>query len=207
MTFVGLAARNVLRNKVRTFLTMLGVAVAVVTFLLLRTAVSAWTGAADAAARDRLVTRHKVTLIMNLPRRYVDQVRAEGGRLGVKGVTWANWFGGKDPAHDREFFASVAADTSYFDEVPELIVPKPELAAYKEDRTGAIVGDVLAAKLGWKVGDKITLESAIYPADPDKPWTLTVRALYTATARNVDRSTLFFHWDYLNDALPPSRKD
>ena len=209
MTFVGFAARNALRNKFRTALTVLGVAIAVVTFLLLRTAVASWTQAADFAARDRLVTRHKVTFIMSLPLRYVDAVRSEAPRLGIKGVTWASWFGGKDPAHDGEFFATMAVDgATYFEEVPELVVAKDVLAAFKEDRSGAIVGDALAAKLGWKVGQRVTLESGIFPPeDPEKPWTFTVRGVYTATARNVDRSTFFFHWAYLNDDVAPVRKD
>lgn len=208
MTFAGLAARNLLRNKVRTGLTVLGVAVAVVTFLLLRTAVSAWTAGADYAAKDRLVTRHKVTFIMPLPKRYVDDVRARSHELGVKEVTWANWFGGKDPLHETEFFANFAVDSAtYFEVVPEIIVPKDQLSAFMEDRTGAVVGDVLAQKLGWKLGTKVTLDSGIYPSDPDKPWTFTIRAIYTSVSRNIDRSSFMFHWDYMNDGLPQSRKD
>ncbi len=208
MTLVGLAARNLLRNKVRTFLTVIGVAVTVVTFLLLRTAVSSWTAGADYAAKDRLVTRHKVTFIMPLPKRYVDDVRAHQKELGVKEATYANWFGGKDPAHDAEFFANFAVDdATYFSVVPELIVAPAELAAFREDKTGAVCGDVLAQKMGWKLGTKVTLDSGIYPADPDKPWTFTIRAIYTATARNVDRSSFLFHWDYVNDGLPQNRKD
>ncbi len=205
MTFAGLAAKNLLRNKLRTVLTVVGVAVAVLTFLLLRTVVAAWTQAADHAAKDRLITRHKVTFVQPLPKKYVDMV---GRAPGVTQVSWATWFGGKSPAHEQEFFGVFAADgKTYFEVVPELLVPPDQLTAFKEDRTGAVVGDVLAQKLGWKVGDKVTLESGIYPSPEDKEWTFTVRAIYTATARNVDRSTFLFHWDYLNDSLPESRKD
>ncbi len=208
MTFLGLAARNLLRNKVRTVLTVMGVAISVVTFLLLRTAVAAWTASADFAAKDRLVTRHKVTFVMTLPKRYIDTLRVEGPALGVKSATFANWFGGKDPNHDTEFFATLAVDSkSYFEVVPEVLVPKDQLQAYMDDRTGAVVGDVLAQKLGWTVGQKVTLESGIYPSDPDKPWTFTVRAIYTSRSKNVDRSTFLFHWDYLNDNIPQTRRD
>ncbi len=208
MTFTGLAARNLLRNKVRTVLTVLGVAVAIVTFLLLRTVVAAWTAGADYAAKDRLITRHKVTFVMPLPKRYVDDVRAHQRELGIKQVSWANWFGGKDPNHEQEFFGNFAVDgATYFEVVPELIVPKDQLAAFMADKSGAVVGDVLAQKLGWKLGTQVTLESGIYPSDPDHPWTFTIRAIYTATARNVDRSSFMFHWDYVNDGLPQSRKD
>jgi putative ABC transport system ATP-binding protein len=75
VNLVSLAARNVLRNKFRTTLTVLGVAVALLAFILLRTVLSAWNAAADYAAKDRIATRHKVTFIMTVPKRYVDTIR------------------------------------------------------------------------------------------------------------------------------------
>ena len=121
MTLVGLAARNLARNKFRVTLTVVGVAVAIVAFLLLRTVVWAWTSGAAWAAKDRVVTRHKVTFVMSLPRRYVEEVR---NAPHVKQVTWANWFGAKDPKHDHEFFGTLAVDTeTYFSVYDEMKVP------------------------------------------------------------------------------------
>jgi putative ABC transport system permease protein len=201
MTLAGLAVRNLARNRFRAALTVLGVAVAIVAFLLLRTVVWAWASGAEWAAKDRVVTRHKVTFVMSLPKRYVDSVREAPH---IKAVTWANWFGGKDPKHDREFFSALAVDApTYFSVYDEMVVPPDVLEAWKHDRQGAIVGDVLAKKLGWKVGDKVILESGIYPGD----WQFTIDSIYTTSARSVDRSTFVFHWDYMNDALPPERRD
>jgi putative ABC transport system permease protein len=108
VTFLSLAARNALRNRFRLVLTVLGVAVATLTFVLLRTVLDAWTVAADFAAKDRVATRHKVTFVNPLPKRYVDQIR---NVPGVTTVTWANWVGAKDPKHEKEFFATIAVDT------------------------------------------------------------------------------------------------
>jgi putative ABC transport system permease protein len=206
VTLTGLAARNLLRNKVRSVLTILGVAVAILTFMFLRTISYAWTAGAEYAAKDRLVTRHKITFVMSLPKRYIDDVR---NMPGVKSATYANWFGGKDPAHDTEFFGSLAVDTAtYFDVLNEMAVPPENLATWKADRSGAIVGDVLAKKLNWKVGDKVTLESGIYPTtDASKPWTFTIDGIYSATAKSVDRSSFLFHWDYLNEGIPEGRRN
>lgn len=205
MTLTGLAARNILRNKTRSLLTILGVAVAVIAFLLLRTIVVAWTGASEHAQKDRLVTRHKVTFIMTLPKKYVDDLRAHPD---IASTTWANWFGGRDPKNESEFFATLAIDpTSYFDVVKELEVPEDQMAAFLEDRRGAVVGDAIAGKLGWKVGDLVTLESPFVPNDPDNPWTFTIRAIYTTKARTADRSSFLFHWERLNQGLPESRRD
>jgi putative ABC transport system permease protein len=201
MTLTGLAVRNLSRNRFRALLTAVAVAIAIVAFLLLRTVNWAWASGAEVAAKDRVVTRHKVTFVMNLPRRYVEDVR---NSPHVKTATWANWFGGKDPKHDREFFGTLAVDPdTYFQVYDEMSVPAEELDTWKHDRQGIIVGDVLAKKLGWKVGDSVKLESGIYPGD----WSFTVDSIYQAKARSVDRSTVLFHWAYLNDSLPSARRD
>lgn len=201
MTLTGLAVRNLTRNKFRVILTMAGVSIAIVAFLLLRTVIWSWTAASAFAAKDRVVTRHKVTFVMSLPKRYVSQVR---NAPHVTQTTFANWFGAKDPKHDREFFSTLAVDNeTYFQVYNELNVPQDQLSTFQHDKQGAIVGDVLARKLGWKVGDKVPLQSGIYPGD----WEFHIDGIYTATARSVDRSTLLFHWDYMNDAMPESRRD
>ncbi len=205
MTLVGLTAKNLLRNKVRTVLTVLGVAVAIVTFVLLRTVVAAWNGAADFAAKDRIFTRHKLSFVMSLPKRYYDDVR---GAPGIRSATYATWFAGMDPNHDKEFFATIAVDTkTYFDVYDEILVPAADMQKWREDRSGAIVGDILAKKLGWTVGQRVTLDSGMYPTDPMRPWTFTIDGIYTTTAKSVDRSTFFLHWGYLNDALPPEMQN
>jgi putative ABC transport system permease protein len=205
MNLVSLSARNLARNRFRSILTVLGVAVSIVAFLSLRTVISAWTVAAEVAPKDRLVTRNKVTFIMPLPKRYFEKVTQTPG---IKASTFANWFGGRDPKHEQEFFGTLAVDTSTIFEVyTEMKVPPDQLETWKQDRTGAIVGDAIAQKMGWKVGDRVNLQSGIFYAPPDNPWTFTIRGIYTATAKSVDRSTFMFHWSYLNDRLPQSSKD
>jgi putative ABC transport system permease protein len=205
MNTVSLSARNLSRNRFRTALTVLGVIVAMLAFLALRTVVYAWTVAAEVAPKDRLVTRNKVTFIMPLPRHYVERIRQTPG---IKATTFANWFGGRDPNNEREMFSTLAVDTNtIFDVYNEMKVPDDQLAAWKEDRTGAIVGDVIAKKMGWKIGDKVTLISGIFFAPPDNPWTFTIRGTYVATARSVDRSTFMFHWSYFNDRMPDRSRD
>ena len=85
MTFARVAFKNVLRNKFRTGMTIAGITFALIAFLAVRTVVTSWESAADYAAKDRLGTRHKVTFVMQLPKKYVDQIRQ------VPGVTSATW--------------------------------------------------------------------------------------------------------------------
>jgi putative ABC transport system permease protein len=203
MTLVGLAARNVLRNKFRAVLTIAGVAVAILAFIMLRTVVMAWTVGADFAVKDRLFTRHKITFVMTLPKRYITDLRAAPH---VRVATFSNWFGGKDPKHDREFFQALAVDSAtYFDVFDDYGVAPDVRAAWMKDPQGAIVGDVLAKKMGWKVGDKVLLESGIYPDLPE--WEFHVTGFYTPKAKSADRSTFHFHWDYLNKNIAVARQD
>ena len=210
MTLVGLAARNVLRNKFRVALTVAGVAIAVLTFVTLRTVLNAWSST-EAAVKDRIITRHKITFVMTLPKRYVQDVAAARGPSGeplTRVVTWSNWFGGKDPTHEHEFFATLAIDAStYFDVYDEAKVPKDQLDAFMHDRSGAIVGDQLMDKMHWKVGDTVNLDSGIYPTREGGPWTFKIDGVYTTTSHAIDRLTFLFHWDRLNDELPPSRQN
>jgi putative ABC transport system permease protein len=153
------AGRNLFRRKGRTILTLLAVAVAVLIFSLIRTSVVSWNAGAEAAAVDRLATLHKMSITQQLPRRYIDDVRAVPG---VKAATFANWFGAKDPKKRVEFFAGMAADhESFFDVMDEMIVSPEELAEWKATPNGAIVGDVLARKFGLSVGDKLVITSDI----------------------------------------------
>lgn len=200
MTRAGLALRNVQRNRLRTLLTVVGVAVAILSFVFLRTMIDAWTGAAEHAAKDRLGTMHRVTFVMPLPRNYFDDFTGENGREKIPGVeraTFSNWFGARHPTRESEFFSNLAVHTdTYFDVYDDMIVPPEQLEAWKQNRRGAIIGEALTKQFGWKVGDTVTLSGTIYPGD----WKFEIVGVYTTTKRSVDKAQFLFHWDYLNEA-------
>jgi putative ABC transport system permease protein len=201
MNLVSIAIKNTRRNLFRTVLTVIGVAVAMLAFLLLRTVLSAWLVGAEYSAKDRIGTRHKVTFVMWLPKRYADDVKQVSG---VKSVTWFNWFGAHVPGKESEFFSNMASDPkTFFDVYDEIAVPPEQKAHYLEDRRGAIVGTQLARQFGWKVGDHVTLEGTIYPG----LWEFNIDGIYTATRKSMDQSSFYFHWDYLNDSVAENAKE
>ncbi|MGO9838235.1 MAG: ABC transporter permease [Polyangiaceae bacterium] len=201
MTFAQLAVRNFARNRLRVTLTLFAVALAVVAFLLLRTVMWAWTEGAHSAPSDRIVTRHRITMSLPLPRHYVDEVR---GAPHVRAATWASGFGGKSPQHATVLFGSAAIDAATFFAVyDEMKLPSGQLEAFQHDRQGAIIGDAIAAKVGWKLGDKVTLESGFFPGD----WQFTVDGIYTPSAKSVNGSNFLIHWEYVNESLSNARGD
>jgi putative ABC transport system permease protein len=193
MNLATYARANLFRRRGRAILTVIAVTVAVLIFCLIRTAVVAWNAGADEAATDRLSTRHKVSITMSLPRRYIEEIRQVPD---VKAATWASWFGAKDPKERIPFFAGFAVDhESWFDVLDEMKVPADQLATWKQTPDGAILGDLLARNLGVKVGDRLVITSDIYPGD----WPLKVVGIYTPLRKTADRNTLVFRWDYVNN--------
>lgn len=193
MNIATYARRNLFRRRGRAILTIAAVTLAVLIFCAIRTFIVAWNSGADQAAADRLAIRHKVSITMQLPKHYIDQLREVPG---VKAATWANWFGAKDPKERLPFFAGFAVDQdSFFDVQDDMKITPAELAAWKQTANGAILGDQLAKAFQVKVGDRLVVNSDIYPGD----WEFQVIAIYTPVRKTVDRTSLIFRWDFLNN--------
>ncbi len=203
MFFLKYAIRNAFRHKLRTILTVVGVAIAILAFGLLRTLVGLWYLGVESSSATRLVTRNSISLVFPLPISYKDRIRQV---RGVMDVSWGSWFGGvyKDP---KNFFANFAVEPkSYLKLYPEFIVPPDQKAAFLMDRKGAVAGRKLAAKYGWKIGDRIPLKGTVYPGE----WDFVLRAIYRGAQKSTDETQFFFHWDYLNETLKktvPRRAD
>jgi putative ABC transport system permease protein len=195
------AVKNVGRNWFRAVLTMLGVGVAMLAFVLLRTVLSSWMMGSEFAAQDRVATRHKVTFVMTLPKRYAEDVRSIPG---ITDVSYFNWFGGRLPDREDAFFANMATDPESFLRVyDEIDVPPGQKEAWVGNRRGALVGTQLARQFGWKVGDKVTLAGTIFPGN----WEFVIEGIYSTKRKSIDQSSFWFHWDYLNESVPAQMQD
>lgn len=201
MSYFLLIFKSAFRNRLRTLLTSVGVAIAIVAFLFLRTFIGAWYAGVEGSSSDRMIVRNKISITFPLPLNYVDKVRNIVGDKGA--VSWENWFGAIYPKDEHGFFATLAADDDIFKMYPEIVVPPDQWKAYVEDRQGAMIGTHLVEKYGWKIGDRVTLRGTIFPGD----WDFNVRAIYDSSARNIDKATLFFHWKYMNEKLEERLKD
>jgi len=186
-----LLLRNGLNNRIRTLLTVLVIAVAVIAFAVLQTAVRAYYIGVESSAPDRLITRHNVSLMFSLPLAYRDKIAAVDG---VRAVAYGNWFGGyyQDP---RQFFAQFAVDDAYLDLFPEFLLRPEEKEAFLSERKACVVGEKLARKHGWALGQRIVLTGTIFPGE----WEFFIRGIYTGRDRTTDTSSMVFRWDYLNE--------
>lgn len=180
-------------------MTVIAMAISVLTFVALRTVLDAWQR--GDRATDRLTSRHKISMVSTLPIRYTEEI----AKLpGVRAVTHCDWFGARWPKAPKVFFANVACAANAFDLYPELSIAPAALARFRSDRQAAIVGEALAKQLGLTVGDALQLESSLYPGE----FRVHVVGIYSTPPRSsLDSATLFFRWDYKNDAMPPARRD
>ncbi|CAH0348109.1 ABC transporter permease [Aquabacterium sp. CECT 9606] len=189
-----LLLKNAFRHRLRTALTMVGLVVAIGAFGLLRTIVDAWYAGVDASSSARLVTRSSISLTFPLPLNYADRIKAVDG---VKGVSWANWFGGVYIA-ERNFFPQFAVDPpTYLALYPEFVLSEDDRQAFFRDRQGCIVGRKLARKYGWKLGDTIALRGTIYPGN----WRFTIRGIYDGIDATTDENQMLFHWKRLAESI------
>ena len=194
MFFLKYILRNLFRHKLRSILTVVGVAVAVLAFGLLRTLVGLWYSGAEHASDTRLVTRNAISLIFQLPISYLERIR---GVPGVTTVSYGNWFGGIYK-EEKNFFANYAIEPrGYLELYPEFILSPKEKNDFLLDRKGCIVGQRLAKTFGWKVGDLITLKGTIFPGQ----WEFVLRGIYRGKEKATEERILLFHWNYLNESL------
>jgi putative ABC transport system permease protein len=191
-----LVFRNAFRHRLRTALTLLGLAIAVLAYGLLQTVVDAWYAGAAAASGTRLITRNAISLTVFLPASYESRIR---GVDGVTKVARSNWFGGiyQEP---KNFFPQFAVSAAYLDLYPEFVIPEAERAAWLRDRKGALVGRQLAERYGFKVGDVLPIRGTIYPGT----WEFVVRGIFDGSDPSKITRQMMFHWDYLNETLRKS---
>lgn len=194
MFFLKLIIRNAFRHKLRSLLTVLGVAIAILAFGLLTTLVGLWYHGVNSASATRLVTRNAISLVFSLPVSYYDRIRQVPG---VTRVAYGNWFGGIY-INEKNFFANYAIQAeNYLDLYPEFTLTPAERKGFLADRTGCIVGRSLAETYGWKLGDQITLKGTIFPGQ----WTFTLRGIYRGAEKSTEERVMMFHWHYLNESL------
>jgi putative ABC transport system permease protein len=204
MRFLPYIANHLRRNWIRTASTVVAMSVCIFLFCTLETLVAAISWNLKSASASRLITRHSVSLVFTLPQAY----KARLARVpGVRSVAGYSWFGGVMglPPDPKKFFPNFAIQADdYLPMNPEYILTDEEKKAFLADRRGCIVGPDLVEKFGWKLGDIVQLTSMIPTYKTGKPFEFVIRAIYhvdEALHPGTPGSVLFFHYEYLDEAV------
>jgi putative ABC transport system permease protein len=203
MKYLHLVWASLFRRKTRTVLTLVSIVAAFLLFGLLDAVRTSFAQAGQSAnGAARLQTGSKLSFIQTLPL----ALEAQIARVpGVKAVTHANWFGGayQDP-HNQVFSFAVAPN--YLDLYPEVAVADAERQAFARTRAGALVGEKLARRFGWKVGDRVPLQSTIFPdRQGSKNWQFDVVGILHATDKKTGGffdQMFLLHWKYFDETTP-----
>jgi len=216
MRYLPFILKHLRRNWIRTASTVLAIALCIFLFGTLQSVLFEIDAVLDSTSANRLVTRHAVSLVFNLPQAYKPRIESIPG---VKRVTINSFFGGTLPAKKEEqseegsssttdfssFFPNLAVEPEpFFAMYPEFELPEDQLRAFLADLRGCVIGRKLADRFGWKLGDSFFLESFIPPyRKPDGPFEFVVRGIFdTDPARypGTDTNLMVFNYKYLYEA-------
>jgi putative ABC transport system permease protein len=193
MKFLRLIIKNVGRNKRRTVLTVLSVAVSVFLLATMQAVIAALGGISELTGGEyRVIVRRNTSIADSMPEAYRQKIEQVPG---VVATCPSNWFGGiyKEDKPQYMFAQFFVDPKTLFDVQFESEISAEEKAAFQRERTAAVVGKKLADKYGWKLGDVIELKGAIYPLDVR----LTIRGIYTGP----HDTSFYFHRDYVEEAF------
>ena len=194
-----LLLRNVLGHPVRALLTIGSVAVAVFLVCMLHAVTSGLTRTLSASASNRLLVQSAVSLYVDLPLSYQQKMAAVPG---IEAICKWQWFGGRYEQDKGGFFAQFGIDAdTFFVSYPEMSTVEGAYETFAGNRTACIVGNELAKKYDWKVGQTVPITGTIFTRTDGKPWEFTIAAIYASSSPAVDAQSLFFHYDYLRESL------
>ncbi len=198
MKYLPIIWSNLGRKKIRTVLTLLSIAVAFILFGYLAAIEEALGQGVSIAGADRLIVRHKVSLIQLLPVSYHARIAQIDG---VDRVGHSTWFGGiyQEP---RNFFAQIAVEPDEFLALfPEFKLPAEQLENWQRTRTGAVVGKDTADRYGFKIGDRVPIQATIWQKkDGNEAWEFDIVGIYEGTKPGVDETQFLFRYDYFDEA-------
>ncbi|WJI15113.1 ABC transporter permease [Pseudoxanthomonas winnipegensis] len=199
MKYLSLVWAQLFRSKTRTFLTLLSVVAAFLLYGMLDSVRVAFNSGGSVDGANRLIVASRLSITQTLPLNLEQKIKQV---QGVKDVTYAMWFGGiyRDP---KDFFPNFSVAPNYFDLYPNLQLPPTQLKAFQTTRTGAVVGETLANKFGWKLGDTIPLQATIFPRGGSNDWPLQLVGIFRAKDRSTaanEENQLVMNWKYFDES-------
>ena len=194
MFLLKLLFKNAFRHKLRSWLTILSITIAILAFGLLQTVVDGFYSGVKRASVNRILTRNAISMTFSLPYSYKEKIKQI---RGVTDVSAMNWFGGIY-IDEKNFFPNLAVEPRSFVRLySEYVFDPLQLQAFLTDRKGAAIGRKLAERFGWKLGDPVSLRGTIYPGN----WDFVIRMIYSGRDESADERIFFFNWDYLNETM------
>ena len=192
MKYLSLIRANLGRNRLRTALTGGAIMLAVALVCALLTMPEGLDAILDSMANNTRISVHnKAGLVYSMPYAFTRKVRQIDGVAAAMSMTW---FGGAFEEAGKITFPNFAVESDQVAATyPDYHIDPQQLADFQRYRDGAVVGRQTMKKYGWKIGDRITLRSTVWPVNLD------VRIV--GEIPNDHMGILWLNREYLDQAL------
>lgn len=214
-----LTVKNLARNKRRTLLTIMAIALPLFVFLVTR---SLKQGLEEAFASMensmRVATHQKLTYTALLPQRIRGEIESIAPEGYLEGVCRSTWFGGKIEG-TQNVFPSMAVDRDTFPGVyREFEMSPEEIARFNDTKQGAVIGKQFAKSLNLGVGDRVTLKSTVppfvslefqvvaIPSGLEDPWLYFGLDYYDEVYRKLSGDSMGVHNFWMRCSSPAARQ-
>lgn len=176
MKYLRLVWAGIWRKRVRTILTMFSIVTAFVLYGTLHGVTAGVDGAIEEMSAARLRVMNRINIIDSLPLAYKGQIEALPNVEKVAYYqTLAAYY--QDPK-DGIGVGAVDVD-AMLDVYPEIVLPDEQRAAMRTTRTGAVIGQDMADRWGWKIGDRVPVTSRVFAkADGSRDWVFDIVGIY-----------------------------
>lgn len=166
MKYFFLVRANLGRNRLRSALTAGAVTLAVVLVCILLTMPAGMDTLVERlASNTRISVHNKAGVVYPMPFAFTRKVRQVDGVAAA--VSWT-WFGGAYEEEGQVTFPSFAVEVEHIGAVyPDYGIAPEQLADFQRYRDGAIVGRQTMRRYRWKIGDRVTLRSNVWPVELD----------------------------------------
>ena len=201
MKFIPLIWAGLRRKLNRSILILAQVIIAFTLFGVLQGLTSGINHAIASTHPDRLYVESKVNQGLPLPIAIVDWVKTLSG---VIGIAPRYQFGASYERAEQGLGICATDVDAFFAMYPEDAVDPAQQRAIRQIRDGVIVGIGTMHKYGWKVGQRVTLQSQLKRLDGTGDWTFDIVGTWknTTNENEDDAQLLVTHYDYVNESLP-----
>jgi putative ABC transport system permease protein len=198
MKYLYLVWSNLKRKKMRTSLTLLSIMVAFMLFGYLAAIEQGFSQGIDVAGADRLIVRHKISIIQLLPEAYESRIEQIDG---VEDAVHQTWFGGIYQKPSNFFAQMPVKPDEYLGMYPEFLLSDDEREAWLSTRSGAIAGRTIADRFGWNVGDRIPINATVWTRKGgERTWEFDLVGIYEGAEKGTDTTQFLFRYDFFDES-------
>ena len=203
MKYIPLVWAGLRRKRGRSILILAQVIIAFTLFGVLQGLNSGVQQAMDATHADRLYVSSRLRLGTPLPMAMLARIQSTPGVTATAfrfqfGATYQN---------DTAGFPMLATDVEPFLAMysEQFNVAAPQLQAMRETQDGALVGVETMRRFGWKVGQRVTVQSGLMNKDGTRNWPFNIVGTFENPEQPDNAQLILLNYRYVNESLPGGR--